>query len=69
MLEYEDKICFGCGQENEIGLKLELKFDDDTKTVEYDKENGNLEGKSTYKWFLVRIDNRILNHEIRRTNS
>lgn len=33
MLEYEDKICFGCCQENEIGLKLELKFDDDTKTA------------------------------------
>ncbi len=33
MLEYEDKICFGCGQENEKGLKLELDFDDDTKTA------------------------------------
>lgn len=33
MLEYEDNICFGCGQENEIGLKLKLRFDDDTKTA------------------------------------
>jgi len=33
MLEYEDKICFGCGQENEHGLKLVLEFDDDTKTA------------------------------------
>jgi len=33
MIEFEDKICFGCGKENEIGLKLDLKFDDDTKTA------------------------------------
>ncbi|MCP4130705.1 MAG: PaaI family thioesterase [bacterium] len=33
MIEFEDKICFGCGQENKHGLKLELKFDDDTKTA------------------------------------
>jgi uncharacterized protein (TIGR00369 family) len=33
MLEYEDKICFGCGSDNEIGLKLKLEFDDDTKTA------------------------------------
>lgn len=33
MLEYEDNICFGCGQENEVGLKLKLRFDDDTKTA------------------------------------
>ncbi len=33
MLEYEDKICFGCGQENELGLRLKLEFDDDTKTA------------------------------------
>lgn len=33
MLEYEDKICFGCGPDNEIGLKLKLEFDDDTKTA------------------------------------
>ncbi len=33
MLEYEDNICFGCGQENERGLKLKLDFDDDTKTA------------------------------------
>jgi hypothetical protein len=31
MLEYEDNICFGCGQENEVGLKLKLQFDDATK--------------------------------------
>ena len=29
MIEFEDKICFGCGQENPQGLKLQLKFDDD----------------------------------------
>jgi uncharacterized protein (TIGR00369 family) len=33
MLEYEDKICFGCGPDNEFGLKLKLEFDDDTKTA------------------------------------
>ena len=33
MIEFEDKICFGCGKDNEHGLKLELSFDDDTKTV------------------------------------
>ena len=33
MIEYEDTICFGCGQQNEHGLKLKLKFDDDTKTA------------------------------------
>jgi uncharacterized protein (TIGR00369 family) len=33
MIEFEDKICFGCGKENSIGLKLELEFDDDTKTA------------------------------------
>ncbi len=33
MLEYEDNICFACGQENEVGLKLKLRFDDDTKTA------------------------------------
>ena len=33
MIEFEDKICFGCGQENKNGLQLQLKFDDDTKTA------------------------------------
>jgi len=33
MLEYEDKICFGCGPDNDVGLKLKLEFDDDTKTA------------------------------------
>jgi uncharacterized protein (TIGR00369 family) len=33
MIEYEDKICFGCGTDNEQGLKLKLSFDDDTKTA------------------------------------
>jgi uncharacterized protein (TIGR00369 family) len=33
MIEFEDKICFGCGTDNEIGLKLKLEFDDDTKTA------------------------------------
>jgi uncharacterized protein (TIGR00369 family) len=33
MIEFEDKICFGCGQENPQGLQLKLKFDDDTKTA------------------------------------
>ena len=33
MIEFEDKICFGCGPENEQGLQLKLEFDDDTKTA------------------------------------
>ena len=33
MIEFEDKICFGCGTDNERGLKLKLDFDDDTKTA------------------------------------
>jgi uncharacterized protein (TIGR00369 family) len=33
MIEFEDKICFGCGVDNPRGLKLKLKFDDDTKTA------------------------------------
>ena len=33
MIEFEDKTCFGCGEDNEYGLKLKLKFDDDTKTA------------------------------------
>jgi uncharacterized protein (TIGR00369 family) len=33
MIEFEDKICFGCGTNNEFGLKLKLEFDDDTKTA------------------------------------
>jgi uncharacterized protein (TIGR00369 family) len=33
MIEFEDKICFGCGPDNEYGLKLKLDFDDDTKTA------------------------------------
>ncbi len=31
MIEFEDKICFGCGKENEYGLQLDLDFDDETK--------------------------------------
>lgn len=33
MIEFEDKICFGCGPDNEHGLRLKLEFDDDTKTA------------------------------------
>ncbi len=33
MIEFEDKICFGCGQDNPHGLRLNLQFDDDTKTT------------------------------------
>ena len=33
MIEFEDKTCFGCGEDNEYGLKMKLKFDDDTKTA------------------------------------
>ena len=33
MIEFEDKTCFGCGEKNECGLKLKLKFDEDTKTA------------------------------------
>jgi uncharacterized protein (TIGR00369 family) len=33
MIEFEDKTCFGCGSDNEHGLKLSLRFDDDTKTA------------------------------------
>jgi uncharacterized protein (TIGR00369 family) len=33
MIEYEDKTCFGCGEENERGLQLKLRYDPDTKTA------------------------------------
>ncbi|MDY6970489.1 MAG: PaaI family thioesterase [Spirochaetota bacterium] len=33
MIEFEDSTCFGCGQENENGLKLVLEYDKDTKTA------------------------------------
>jgi acyl-coenzyme A thioesterase PaaI-like protein len=33
MIEFEDKTCFGCGEENSRGLQLKLKFDPDTKVV------------------------------------
>ncbi len=33
MIEFEDKTCFGCGADNEFGLRLHLKFDEDTKTA------------------------------------
>lgn len=33
MIEFEDKTCFGCGEENSRGLQLKLKFDPDTKTA------------------------------------
>ena len=33
MIEFEDKTCFGCGEDNEYGLKLKLKYDKDTKTA------------------------------------
>lgn len=33
MIEFEDKICFGCGKDNPHGLHLKLDFDDDTKTA------------------------------------
>ncbi len=33
MIEFEDKTCFGCGENNEYGLRLKLKFDEDTKTA------------------------------------
>jgi uncharacterized protein (TIGR00369 family) len=33
MIEFEDKICYGCGEDNQYGLKLKLQFDDDTKTA------------------------------------
>jgi len=33
MIEFEDKTCFGCGEENECGLKLKLRFDEDTRTA------------------------------------
>ena len=32
MIEFEDKT-FGCGEDNECGLQLKLKFDEDTKTA------------------------------------
>lgn len=45
MIEFEDKTCFGCGSENDSGLRLKLKFDEDTKTA-YGEFVGNqkLEG-------------------------
>lgn len=33
MVEFEDKTCFGCGEENARGLQLKLKFDTDTNTA------------------------------------
>jgi len=33
MIEFEDKTCFGCGVDNETGLRLKLRFDEDTKTA------------------------------------
>ncbi len=33
MIEFEDKTCFGCGEENQRGLQLKLKFDPDTQTA------------------------------------
>ena len=33
MIEFEDNTCFGCGQENECGLKLKLSYDLDTQTA------------------------------------
>ncbi len=33
MIEFEDKTCFGCGEDNEHGLKLQLQYDTDTKTA------------------------------------
>ena len=33
MIEFEEKTCFGCGEDNDFGLKLKLTFDDDTKTA------------------------------------
>ena len=33
MIEFEDKTCFGCGQENPHGLQLKLHYDSDTKTA------------------------------------
>lgn len=33
MIEYEDKTSFGCGEDNERGLGLVLKFDSDTLTA------------------------------------
>jgi uncharacterized protein (TIGR00369 family) len=33
MIEFEDKTCFGCGENNKSGLKLKLRFDEDTKTA------------------------------------
>lgn len=53
---------------NNKSFLTEFEFEK-KELVEYDKENDNLEGKSIYKWFLIRIDNRILNHEVRRTNN
>jgi acyl-coenzyme A thioesterase PaaI-like protein len=33
MIEFEDSTCFGCGQENDCGLKLKLHYDLDTQTA------------------------------------
>ncbi len=33
MIEFEDKTCFGCGSDNACGLRLKLRFDEDTKTA------------------------------------
>lgn len=45
MIEYEENTCFGCGQENERGLRLDLKYDPDTRTAFGEFEaNEELEG-------------------------
>ncbi|QIG64022.1 hypothetical protein DAC22_8 [Bacteroides phage DAC22] len=67
---YSENLAFKNSKYSSNNKSFLTEFEFEKKElVEYDKENGNLEGKSIYKWFLVRIDNRILNHEIRRTNS
>lgn len=67
---YSENLTFKNSKYSSNNKSFLTEFEFEKKElIEYDKKNGNLEGKSIYKWFLVRIDNRILNHEIRRTNS
>ncbi|MBN1498620.1 MAG: PaaI family thioesterase [Spirochaetes bacterium] len=45
MIEFEEKTCFGCGEENPRGLKLKLSYDPDTRTAFGEFEaNEELEG-------------------------
>lgn len=77
--ECEEEELIVCYSENLIFKNSKYSFNNKNfltefefkkkKLSEYNEEEGILKERFSYKWFLYRIDNRILNHEIRRTNS